>query len=53
MIKAKDEWNEWRDEIKAMKIEGAENFALWLTTEHNLPIKGINKNLKKWKEQLK
>ena len=33
-------------------IEGAEDFALWLTKEHNLPIKGINKNLRKWKEQL-
>ena len=38
-------------ERAAMEL-GAESFALWLTKEHNLPIKGINKNLKKWKEQL-
>ena len=47
-----DEYNEWRDEQKGIMIHGAEEFALWLTTEHNLSVQDINKNLEKWKEQL-
>ena len=31
-------------------IEGAQSFVLWLTHKHNLPIKGINKNLQEWEK---
>ena len=41
------------DPMKRAGMElGAESFALWLTKEHNLTITGINKNLKKWRDQL-
>ena len=33
-------------------IEGAEDFAQWLTNEHDLPLQGMVKNLRKWGDQL-
>lgn len=35
---------------RAVMVEGAQSFALWLTRKHDLPVKGINKNLQEWEK---
>lgn len=33
-------------------IHGANSFAIWLSKKYDLPITGIDDNIKEWREQL-